>query len=438
MGKEVDDLIRNIGRNIAFETGIRVGLSLTARLLLGYLGGLPATAISVNAAVAFFLSAVFELPLGMAADIFSRTVSMRLGYFCQCLASLSIFCAVLIFPIWPIGMWILITAEGVLDALGNSLLSGAREAAYQSFIEGRLGATPPDEQARIRKGYLSSAEAHGRAVLVFFPLFVIGAVLVLNAHGGHGHFAMLIIAAGWLAIDRQFRGWSKREPRASGAKPTLTAWREEFLGSIRLLRQRGRELWPPVACWMVNRFVYITVTCYFALAVIKDRTLWRSANPALPALVFSVFLLGGRLARSFILPAMAKTRANESIVLTGAALQSVLAGALLIFPLRGGPIFVIFAAAVGGVFDVLAGLVERPALGLILIAVPERVRASFLSLISAVVLLLQFAYSVRLTALGTGVPSMWEIWSLVLGGSLVMSLACLDWQAIPRRMALAK
>ena len=420
MTESVTPVIRRVGQNVAFETAIRVGLSMAARLLLGYLSGLPPTAISVNAAVAFFLTAVLEVPTGMVADIYGKFVSVRLGYACQFLACLSIFGAIAVYPASPAAMWALIVVEGVLDALGNCFLSGAREAAFQSIMEARTREMAPSDRAALLRRYLSLADAHGRLVLALFPLVVLATVLVLHRVGG-GHYGMLLIAAGWVAIDRQFRGLAKHavDSRAATAQ-TLGAWSTAASESWRgLVASAG--LRAVVACCFVNRFIFITVSCYASLAVLKDGALWPAGTPIFPVLCMTALLLVGRLARSMVLPKLADRFSNESTMLLGATLQCVLSGIMLRSSQMTGVSAIFYLSLTIGVYDVIVGMIERPAMGLILSEVPDGIRATFLSGVSAMVFLAQAVYSVRLTLTGIGTPGMSEIWSLVLIGGIFMA-----------------
>lgn len=417
----VDAVIRAVGRNMAFETGIRVGLSMSARLLTGFLCGLPPTAISINAAVSFAASAVLEIPTGVAADMFGRTRSVRLGYLFQIAANLCTFFAIVVFPFWPAGMWLLLVSEGILDAAGNCFLSGAREASYQAIVENATEMMETRERAEARTRYLALAEAYGRPILVLFPMAAISATLLLHSQEGRGHYAMLLIVAGWIAIERQFEELVRLAPReARGAADN--SWLSDARECLRLLGDTNLGLLRAIFCWLTDRFVFITVTCYVTLAVLKDPGLWPGANPAVPVVAITGLFLAGRVSRSFILPALSKGRSNDVMMSFGAAAQILLAGAVMLFPYRGGSAYVLFLAAAVGVYDVVSGLIERPALGTILDGIPERIRASFLSILSAAVLLAQFLYSLRLTALGTGVPSMSEIWLLALAGGVVMLL----------------
>lgn len=408
------EVVKAVGRNIAYETGIRVGLSMAARLLTGYLCGLPPTAISVSASVAFFASVVLEVPTGMAADYFGRTRSVRLGYFCQVAASLFTFLAIAVFPYSPAGMWFFLVAEAVVDAFGNCFLSGAREASYQSIVERATEEMDEPEQGDLRKRYLSLAEAYGRPALVLFPLVTLSAVLLLHAWWAAGHYAMLLIVAGWIAIDRQYAGLARLAPAERDAARPLSVWKADARASLRLVQMGG--LGRPILCWMIDRFVFITVTCYLMLAILKDRALWSGANLVLPVLAITAVFVAGRVVRSIVLPALARNRSNEALLRAGALGSCALAAAVLSFPLKGAAAYVIFVALAFGAYDVCSGMIERPSLGLVLDAVPESIRASFLSLMSAAVLIAQFLYSLRLTSLGTGVPTMTEIWALAMAG----------------------
>lgn len=423
----VERVVRAVGRNIAYETGIRVGLSMAARLLTGFLSGLPATAISVNASVAFFGSAFLELPTGVAADFFGRTKSVRLGYHCQVLASLCTFFAIALFPTAPTAMWALLILEGLLDAMGNALLSGAREASYQSIVESATSKMPEPDRSRLRTTYLALAEAYDRPALVVFPLVTLGAVLFLHAHGGAGHYAMLFIAAAWLIIDRQYANLARHAPPEEASSRTLSSWTRDAKDCLHLLRRGGQGLPVAILCWLVDRFVFITVTCYVMLAVLKDRALWSSESAVLPVLGITGVFLVGRVSRTFVLPGLARKFPNEALRRAGAAGQSVLAVSVLLFLPGSGSGYVVFVALAFGAYDILSGLVERPSLGLILDSIPEQIRASFLSLLSGTVLVAQFLYSVRLTALGIGVPSMTEIWSITLAGGAAMLVVSIAW-----------
>jgi hypothetical protein len=421
---KIPPVVEAVGRNMAYETGIRVGLSMAARLLTGFLCGLPATAISVSATTAFFATVVLEVPTGVFADFFGRTRSVRLGYHCQAVASLCTFLAIAVFPASRSGMWFFIIAEAVIDALGNALLSGAREASYQSIVESATESLEEPRKGELRKRYLSLAEAYGRPALVLFPLVTLSSVLLLHSYGRLGHYGMLLIVGGWIAIDRQYASLARLAPAESSAVRPLTRWKTDARTCVSLVRDGA--MIGPVLLWMVDRFVFITVTCYVPVAVLKDPGLWPAENVALPVLTFASVFVAGRASRSFVLPALARDRANEALLRLGGLAQGALAAAVLFLPLKGGPAYVIFAALAFGAYDIASGLVERPSLGLILDALPEGIRATFLSLMSAAVLSAQALYSLRLTAMGTGVPRMTEIWTLALaGGGAILVLSAL-------------
>ena len=423
--------IRAVGRNLAFETGIRVGLSLCARLLLGYLGGLPTTALSVNASIAFLLSAVLELPAGMLADTFGARRSVHLGYACQAAASLSLFGAIALRAGSPWIMWLLIVAEAVFDAVGNSLLSGARESAYQGAVEASLEGATGAEKTDLRRKYLLLAEAYGRRALVAVPLALTAIVLWLDAHGGRGHLGLLLVVACWLLLDRQFQGMPAGP--VNGVRPD---WAVEARRCLAQLRGHGGEFAAASFCWMVNRFAFITVTSYFAVAVIKDEALWPARTPAAPAMLLTAAFLAGRVARSFVLPFLAKSQSSARLITGGAAAQALLAAAVLAGSRFSGPAYLGLAAVALAAYDICAGTIERPSLGLILEAVPEKIRASFLSMLSMCVLAAQGAYSLYLAAHGRGLPSVRGIWLITLASGVLILASRLKRAKLPLEAAL--
>lgn len=178
--EQVQKSVRKIGNNLAFEGGVRTALSFTARLLVGYLARLPVTAISVNAAIAFLGTAAFEIPAGLFADLQDPVAIVRLGYFCQVACAALLFVGIAMYPVAPAIMWVCICVEGLLDAVGNACISGAKEAAFLRMIERHHGLIEESAYNKMRVQFLSLAERHGRWMIIVWPTVALSLALWLN------------------------------------------------------------------------------------------------------------------------------------------------------------------------------------------------------------------------------------------------------------------
>ncbi len=411
-----DALLKAVGFNMALELTIRASVSFIFRILMGVVAGLPPTAISVNASVAFGLTAALEVPTGLWADRIGPLKTIRLGCAAQALACLSMGAAIAVSQTHLELMWILIVLEGVFDAVGNTLLSGARETFYQGLARA--------QDDVYRETLLLKSERFGR----YIPTIAVpvGACLAVATHiaWGAGHAVILLLAVGWLVLRYDFGVMARKFPNEVIETKHAT-WSAMRSVGVRLIRGAPRLRAAAIA-QALGWFAYILVNSYLSLDLLRHYAGKGEWAPLYMTAFYTCAFAVARFARSYLLPGLAKRLASESLMLWGGAAVlglGMLGWGVFRFPFGTAEKLVVVAIFLI-LFDTAFGLLSRSATGIVLVGVESGTQATALSLLNAVSIGLQAFYSVALTTRGIGVPSAAEILGITAAiGALVTAAA---------------
>ncbi len=418
-------LLPAVGFNMALELTIRASVSFIFRILMGAVAGLPVTAISVNATVAFGLTSLLEVPTGFFADLFGPLRSVRLGCLCQSLAALSMFLAIVCNSFDPTWMWVFLVLEGVFDAFGNTLISGAREAFHQDLARHATEGRGAEGQV-FREKLLLLTERFGRYIpTVVVPLASSLAVLV-HIVWQKGHFVVLALSVAWLVLGWDFGRLGRlfAPPRAAPTEiPRFSKYMQSFRKTLGSMLRGAPRMRAACVAQALGWFAYILVNSYLSLDLLRNHL----NNDRWAPLWMTVFYTGvfaiARFVRSFVLPRLAAKSANERLMIRGGVATLVTAGlgyAAFAADLR--PVVQLATIAIFMVaFDSAFGLMSKSATGIVLVGVDAGTQATALSLLNAVTIGLQALYSVGLTGRGVGVPPATEIFAITAAVGLVVS-----------------
>jgi len=429
-GVSSEAALKAIGLAQSFESALRFSVAVIFRLLLGYTAGLPPTAISLNSAVALGLGVVLEIPGGLIADVFGAFKACIAGYLLQAAAALSLFAAIAAYPENPDLMWSLVVLEGVLDAMGNALLSGSREVAYRTGVSHASAGLPPAEKARLETHFLALSEQYGRILLIVIPSLSLLSMYFLVDRGGLNQgldrWLLPVLACGWIYlainIDRIGRRFGTR------TNAPRHGFRSAAQSAVRVLRGFNHVQWGAMVPFVVLTFVFSVVHGFLPVALLRSGSSWFSDNLWFPMIALNLMFIAARLVRSFVLPALTNRVATHALVMLGCVVITGLGFGLCMLPsMPTSQIWLVAIFLFPLPYDNAHGLATRPALGVLMHSLKDTgVTTSVLSLAAACSSVLACLFSVWLTVGGFGVPSVKLIGVvIVVGGLLSITFALL-------------
>lgn len=412
--------LKSIGIAQSFESGLRCSVAVIFRLILGYMAGLPPTAISFNGALSLGLSLLFEVPAGLLGDVYGTVRCCVLGYLAQAIATACLFTAVAFAHVDPIWMWIGITAEAVFDAMGNALLSGAREVTYRSAITQASASLGAADRLGLERQFLVLSERYGRAFLVVIPGVLLSAAVWLYQDGGHESWTLLPLAAGWLYlawnIHKLSQAFGIRHQREG------LSMIEAGRASLRAVAQFGRVQWGAALPFITLTFVFGVVHGFLIVSILRQGSTWidgMGGHLWVPIVAVNMMFIFGRLLRSAVLPRLAKRHSASTLAMAGGLIIAALGCGLVTLPVILSPLALAgFLLIFPLPFDNAHGAVTRPALGVLMQTLDPKLTVSIISILSAASSLLATAFAIWLTLTGEGVPDVNIIGMITAGGGL--------------------
>lgn len=413
--------LSSIGAIQAIESGLRCSVSIIFRLLIGYLAGLPAIALSVNAVISMGLGLALELPAGVIADNFGTVICVRLGYLLQAFASILLLVAILLWPYYPIVMWTGIILEGIFDAFGNALLSGAREVVYKKIITRACHDDNLEETVRLEREFLVLSESYGRFFLLAFPSVLLSLTVALNYFWKIGHLTLIPISFSWIYLavktQRLAKQFEVTDSIITSGSFSLLMFLRNTGNALRLLPHEAKSA---AAIFITFSFLFSTVHGYLVISLLHQDLPWLKENLWYSVVIVNLAFIGGRLMRSYVLPWLMKKIGNSKVVLLGSMLVFALGIAFfLLFKYSPTPIFYCILLIFPIAFDNAIGFTSRPSFGILVSAAPKEVAASVLSAISAAPPFLGALLALWLTSTGKGYPSVGEIIIILATGSTI-------------------
>lgn len=419
-------LIRTVGYIQNISKGNESAASQMSHLIVGVFGGLPDYAVSLRVAVAFYISCILEVPSGVVADIIGHARSMVYGCICYSLACVFIIFAVLATN--DFGSLLLVVFSSVLSAFGGALSSGSFQALIQDLIDKEAALMPAGERRNVKIRTLSLSQGHGAFIATFFPIIIMAALVFWGKYWEGAEFFLLIPAM-------TFMGFAFYFYRLGPATGVLVA-RNKLQKSWELYFSELNNLKVWFALGALNKRVYlygfsflmivstvlmIHVHTYLMVSQLREIDI-RSAGVKD---IFIMFLMMvsfdlAHMVKGWIVPFLTRRCSDVGCLILsyfGVITLAFLAwvGCFYNYQLLSLIIFVLFFRA----FLTLGQNIVQSSL---LVMLPRNSRATVLSVIQGVVILLYGTYSLWLTFVGIEDPSEVLLEVVVLGGCCMVGV----------------
>lgn len=410
MEKEVcmNDLTRTVGYLQNISKGNESAAAQISHLIIGVFGGLPAYAVSLRVTIAFYVSCVLEVPSGVVADIIGHARSMV--YACICYALACIFIVLAVVAASDNSSLVLIVISSVLSALGGALSSGSFQALLQDLIDKEALSLPVTERTSFKIRTLSLSQGYGAYFASFFPVVVMAILFLWSKYWTGEEYILFLPAAAFVGFAVYFQGLVSTEERAVQTNRISLACASYFaeLKNLRLWLVSGalekRIYFYGFSLLMVfSTLLMIHVHTYLMISQLREVDV-RSVSIKDASIIFLMLASFdlAHLVKGWLVPFLTKKYADItllSISYFGVALLSFFAwlGCYYGYPLLSLIIFILF-------FRAFLTLGQTIVQSTILVMLPENNRATALSAIQAVVILMYASYSLYLTFVGIESP----------------------------------
>lgn len=409
--------IIDVGVVNSIESGTLCSVSIVYRLLLGYLCGLPAIAISVNAAISYISTIIFELPGGIFSDYIGNQKTVFYGYKLQIIASVMLFTSIILFkndlPIF----WVFIVLEGIFDAMGSAMISGAKESLQDRILS--------NLDPSLEKQKFLLMERYGRFNLILLPTLSMFFIWISNSFFHMPELVILLMGTFWYLIlvktQVNVKKYLSHEYIADNSERSNKSSFPQFcISFFQYIKNSPKSLLANILSLSTYQFMFGFIHGYIVVSILRDN-IFPNMNIFIVIFIANISFILGRISRSFILPKIAESYSSETIRLIGQLLLITLS-LFMFFSLEinltkntvtSNLIILLFPI----LFDLFIGLTARPLIGEILNSTEDEFKASVMSFSNLLCLLVSALYSVYLTLLNIGVPSFKELWSVCIFGT---------------------
>lgn len=424
-------LLKRLGVYRALNASAVQFNSIVFRVVVGFLAGIPGQIVALVPAIEFTLNFLLDVPAGYLADKYGRIpfaiaghVSVILGLVCAYLGLLGI--------ANPEVSYFLFVLQGVFVGLMRPLNSGSVEAFYQDALIRQSRDAASD--ALVARSFTVS-KAYGKHLTTIAVVAAFGSIYVFHSTmGAHHAFIPGIILWAvtlWKLID-DYRtlGDVKQTPSpVTRIIKTLVGKRRAFNSVL----------------YSLSGFMLLGIVMgYFIVAVGREMS---GSSQFLKWVTIVAFMLGsqgfGWIAKSYVLPPLIN-RMSERHYLTFFYLVLAIASSTLSYSFWLMPHWATIAVVFfyGAIFFMAYSAIQSVSQNMVMDEVEKKDYAMMLSVQNAPGLLFIGLYSLYLTLLRNGCPSVTEILISVAAIS-VFSLFCHLWlhqtssaavQEIPRAL----
>lgn len=405
-------LVKYIGLNSSFFQAVSSSVSVIYRILIGYFLGLPVNALSVNASISCFFSVLLEFPMGVYSDRCGKLFSIKLGLFFQFLASICLLVAIFTFKTSQTTfMWIFLVLEAVLDAVGNSLISGSQEAFYQELIDQNI---LEENKEEISSRIFSISEQYGRWTKFLAPISFALLTYYLETTFKAGALIIAATSIAWLALILHFNFLSNHFNHEEKYYTVHANLFKNFLSNLSF----SSKLFLSNQMFMIfflNGLVYLIFANYFIIDLLKINTidLFKRENSIIFASLLSATTL---LIRSYLMPTLSK-KINLITKVNLLLLFQFIASLLCLILVRNESLIILIVFYISYVN--LYGLIQKPLTGKITSNIPPEIRASFMSFLNLLILLMVSFFALLLSFSKSGTPGLKTIFYIILLTTLI-------------------
>jgi hypothetical protein len=275
-------------------------------------------------------------------------------------------------------------------------MSGAREAIYQEIIEDHTLDMPAADGDTLKLRYLSTIERYGRFIPTSLSLVALGVTLFLEQRYKAGYCATFLLAISWVTLGYRFfklKNLTKENQRSMAAPAHLFELAVETGHHFELIMSRSNKALKSIIAYPVVLAISTIIQTYFFVMVTRNR------NSNFEIFVITVGFSLSRLMRSYLVPYFSSRFSTRSQILLG-SFGLMLWSLFLTLNQHDVTTWILPL-----LLDSILGIVSRPCLALVLMEIPQKIRASALSVLSLIALLVSGGYSILLSKASSGLPT---------------------------------
>ncbi|UPT57010.1 MFS transporter [Dickeya zeae] len=404
-----------------------------SHLLVGALGGMFNSAVSLRVSIAFYSSIILEIPSGLLADKLGHFRSVALGSYFTASALLTLFFSLT--STHDAGLQIsLLILSSFLSAIGMSLISGAYQAMLQDMIDSQI--IKHGEESGLRTKALLLSQRYGKEIVSIVPIIFLLILLIMYRTIGYAEAMLFIPAIMFIILGI----WLWRYPKKNkteesdsqhyhtrASKNTL----KTFIFHIKSMSREQLVMLIKISLIIVLlNFSMVHVHTYLMVAEFREYNIMDiSIIYLIPLFLFIASFDAAHYVKGIIVPrAAAKFNDKTLVMLSFGSLALLSAGCYLLYIHVDGIFSLILYVLF---FRACVTVGQDVAISNLLARLPEEIRAFTLSLVMSSVIVLYGAYSVYLTFIGIGAEPAQNVLIEILVIALIGGFFALSLKIVP-------
>ncbi|ATZ93489.1 MULTISPECIES: MFS transporter [Dickeya] len=404
-----------------------------SHLLVGALGGMFNSAVSLRVSIAFYSSILLEVPSGLLADKLGHFRSVALGSHFTASALLTLFFSLT--STHDAGLQIsLLILSSFLSAIGMSLISGAYQAMLQDMIDNQI--IKHGEESGLRTKALLLSQRYGKEIVSIVPIIFLLILLVMYRTIGYAEAMLFIPAIMFIILGI----WLWRYPQRNSAQETDTENNQKagdkntlknFISCLRAMTRDQLVMLIKISLIIVLlNFSMVHVHTYLMVAEFREYNIMDiSIIYLIPLFLFIASFDAAHYVKGVIVPrAAAKFDDKSLVMLSFGSLALLSAGCYFLYIYCDG-IFALILYVL--FFRACVTMGQDVAISNLLARLPEEIRAFTLSLVMSSVIVLYGAYSVYLTFIGIGAEPAQNVLIEILIIALIGGIFSLSLKIVP-------
>ncbi|UGA52005.1 MULTISPECIES: MFS transporter [Dickeya] len=404
-----------------------------SHLLVGALGGMFNSAVSLRVSIAFYSSILLEVPSGLLADKLGHFRSVALGSHFTASALLTLFFSLT--STHDAGLQIsLLILSSFLSAIGMSLISGAYQAMLQDMIDNQI--IKHGEESGLRTKALLLSQRYGKEIVSIVPIIFLLILLVMYRTIGYAEAMLFIPAIMFIILGI----WLWRYPQRNNAQEIDTENNQKagdkntlknFISCLRAMTRDQLVMLIKISLIIVLlNFSMVHVHTYLMVAEFREYNIMDiSIIYLIPLFLFIASFDAAHYVKGVIVPrAAAKFDDKSLVMLSFGSLALLSAGCYFLYIYCDG-IFALILYVL--FFRACVTMGQDVAISNLLARLPEEIRAFTLSLVMSSVIVLYGAYSVYLTFIGIGAEPAQNVLIEILIIALIGGIFSLSLKIVP-------
>ncbi|ULR32179.1 MFS transporter [Dickeya fangzhongdai] len=404
-----------------------------SHLLVGALGGMFNSAVSLRVSIAFYSSILLEVPSGLLADKLGHFRSVALGSHFTASALLTLFFSLT--STHDAGLQIsLLILSSFLSAIGMSLISGAYQAMLQDMIDNQI--IKHGEESGLRTKALLLSQRYGKEIVSIVPIIFLLILLVMYRTIGYAEAMLFIPAIMFIILGI----WLWRYPQRNNAQEIDTKNNQKagdkntlknFISCLRAMSRDQLVMLIKISLIIVLlNFSMVHVHTYLMVAEFREYNIMDiSIIYLIPLFLFIASFDAAHYVKGVIVPRAAAKFDDKSLVMLSFGSLALLSTGCYFLYIYCDGIFALILYVL--FFRACVTMGQDVAISNLLARLPEEIRAFTLSLVMSSVIVLYGAYSVYLTFIGIGAEPAQNVLIEILIIALIGGIFSLSLKIVP-------